>query len=40
VSEFAAALHQALERDWAPLEVLKVVLKHEGDAEKVRRALR
>jgi O-acetyl-ADP-ribose deacetylase (regulator of RNase III) len=40
MEEFAAALKQAIERDWTPLETLKVVLRQEEDAEKVRNALR
>jgi O-acetyl-ADP-ribose deacetylase (regulator of RNase III) len=39
MEEFATALRQAVERDWAPLEVLEVVLKHEEDAETVRAVL-
>jgi hypothetical protein len=40
MEEFATAFRQAVEHDWAPLETLKVVLKHEEDAEKVRSVLR
>lgn len=40
MEDFAAALGQALENDWTPLETLKVVLKNEDDAEKVRKVLR
>src|SRR5262249_22888627 len=37
MEEFATALRRVSERDWSPLEPLKVVLKHEQDAEVVRR---
>jgi O-acetyl-ADP-ribose deacetylase (regulator of RNase III) len=36
MEEFATALRQATARNWSPLETLKVVLKHEEDAEAVR----
>lgn len=39
MADFAAALKQALERDWAPLETLKVVLKCEEDLDRVRNGL-
>src|SRR5262245_60357759 len=39
MDDFAAALKQALARDWAPIEQLKVVLRTEEDAESVRAAL-
>jgi O-acetyl-ADP-ribose deacetylase (regulator of RNase III) len=39
MEEFAAALGRATAREWAPLEVLKVVLRQEGDADTVRAAL-
>ena len=39
VDDFAAALKQALARDWSPLEALKVVLKDEDAAEVVRAGL-
>lgn len=39
IEEFAAALRHVIERDWTPLETLKVVLKHEEEAEKVRGVL-
>ena len=39
MEEFATALARAIERDWTPIEVLKVVLKHEEDAAKVRSVL-
>jgi O-acetyl-ADP-ribose deacetylase (regulator of RNase III) len=40
MEEFAAALRQALAQDWAPLETLRVVLRHEAEAAKVREVLR
>jgi O-acetyl-ADP-ribose deacetylase (regulator of RNase III) len=40
MEDFAAALRQATQRDWSPLETLKVVLRQEADAETVRNALR
>jgi O-acetyl-ADP-ribose deacetylase (regulator of RNase III) len=39
MEEFATALSQAIERDWSPLETLKVVLLREEDADTVRRVL-
>jgi O-acetyl-ADP-ribose deacetylase (regulator of RNase III) len=39
MEDFAAALSQATARDWSPLEVLKVVLRQEADAETVRAGL-
>jgi O-acetyl-ADP-ribose deacetylase len=39
MSDFAAALKQALARDWAPIQHLKVVLLKEDDADIVRAAL-
>jgi O-acetyl-ADP-ribose deacetylase (regulator of RNase III) len=39
MEEFATALRQATLLDWTPLESLKVVLRHEEEAEKVRSAL-
>jgi O-acetyl-ADP-ribose deacetylase (regulator of RNase III) len=39
MEEFATALRQALERDWAPLETLRVVVKHEEEAAKIREVL-
>lgn len=39
MEEFAAALALATSRDWSPVEVLKVVLRKEADAETVRAAL-
>jgi O-acetyl-ADP-ribose deacetylase (regulator of RNase III) len=40
MTDFGAALKRALARDWAPLEVLRVVLRTEDDAETVRAAIR
>jgi O-acetyl-ADP-ribose deacetylase (regulator of RNase III) len=40
MEDFATALQQAVECDWTPLESLKIVLKQEEDAEKVRSVLR
>jgi O-acetyl-ADP-ribose deacetylase (regulator of RNase III) len=39
LEEFAAALGRATARDWAPLEVLKVVLRQQENADTVRAAL-
>jgi O-acetyl-ADP-ribose deacetylase (regulator of RNase III) len=39
MEDFAAALQEALRRDWAPLETLKVVVKHEDEASKIRAVL-
>jgi O-acetyl-ADP-ribose deacetylase (regulator of RNase III) len=39
MEEFATALGRAVERDWTPLNTLKVVLKHQEEAEKVQGAL-
>jgi len=39
MEDFAAALRQAMERDWSPVEKLIVVLKQEEDADRVRRAI-
>jgi O-acetyl-ADP-ribose deacetylase (regulator of RNase III) len=36
MEEFAAAAKQATRRDWSPLELLKVVLRSEEDAKRVR----
>jgi O-acetyl-ADP-ribose deacetylase (regulator of RNase III) len=38
MQDFTDALRPPLERDWAPLELLKVVLKHAEDADIVRTA--
>ncbi len=40
MEEFAAALRQALAQDWTPLELLRVVVKHEQEAERIREVLR
>jgi O-acetyl-ADP-ribose deacetylase (regulator of RNase III) len=39
MEDFATALQQALEHDWTPLETLKVVVKHEEEAAKIRDVL-
>ena len=39
MEEFAAALRGATARDWSPLQVLKVVLRHQQDADTVRAVL-
>jgi O-acetyl-ADP-ribose deacetylase (regulator of RNase III) len=39
MEDFAAALRQALARDWSPLEVLTVVVRTEDDAARVRAAV-
>jgi len=39
MEDFATALQEALRRDWAPLETLKVVVKHEEEASKIRAVL-
>jgi O-acetyl-ADP-ribose deacetylase (regulator of RNase III) len=39
MEEFATALGQAVERDWSPIDTLKVVLRQEEDAETVREVL-
>jgi O-acetyl-ADP-ribose deacetylase len=36
MEDFARSLQQVLSHDWAPLEALKVVVKHEEEAEKIR----
>ena len=36
MADFANALRKALERDWSPLETLKVVLRREEDAKTIR----
>jgi hypothetical protein len=36
MEDFAKALGQALAHDWTPLESLKVVVKHEEEAAKIR----
>jgi O-acetyl-ADP-ribose deacetylase (regulator of RNase III) len=39
MEDFARALQQALAHDWRPLETLKVVVKHQDEAESIRRVL-
>jgi hypothetical protein len=39
MADFATALKQSLERNWTPLEILKVVVKHEEEAATIRQAL-
>jgi O-acetyl-ADP-ribose deacetylase len=39
MEDFATALRHALVHDWSPLESLKVVVKHEEEAEKIRSVL-
>jgi O-acetyl-ADP-ribose deacetylase (regulator of RNase III) len=39
MEDFAAALRQALVQDWAPLEMLQVVVKHEEEAATIRLGL-
>lgn len=39
MEDFGAALRTAIDRDWNPLEMLKVVVKHEEEAETIRRVL-
>lgn len=39
MEDFASALQQALVHDWAPLEILKVVVKHEEEVAKIRGVL-
>ncbi len=39
MEDFAAALRQAVAQDWAPLERLKVVVKHEAEAATIREGL-
>jgi O-acetyl-ADP-ribose deacetylase (regulator of RNase III) len=39
MEDFAVALRRATYRDWTPLEFLKVVVKHEEEAETIRRGL-
>lgn len=36
MEDFATALVQSLARDWTPLETLRVVVKHEEEAAKIR----
>src|SRR5262249_39349459 len=39
MEDFARALQEALRPDWAHLETLKVVVKHEEEASKIRAVL-
>ena len=39
MEDFALALREALVHDWSPLETLKVVVKHEEEAAKIRRGI-
>ena len=39
MEDFATALQEALRRDWAPLETVKVVVKHEEEARTIRAVL-
>src|SRR2546430_2134838 len=39
MQDFASALRQALTQDWTPLEVLRVVVRHEEEAAKIRQVL-
>jgi hypothetical protein len=39
MEDFAGALRQALARDWTPLELLRVVVRHEEEAAKIREVL-
>jgi O-acetyl-ADP-ribose deacetylase len=39
MEDFAKALQEALRLDWAPLETLQVVVKHEEEASKIRAVL-
>lgn len=39
MEDFALALRQAIDRGWSSLETLKVVMKHEEEAETIRREL-
>jgi O-acetyl-ADP-ribose deacetylase (regulator of RNase III) len=39
MEDFAAALRQALAHDWTPQEVLRVIVKHEEEAAKIREVL-
>lgn len=40
MEDFAEALRPISERDWSPVEVLKVVVKHEHEAASIRAAVR
>ena len=37
MTDFATALKKGMQHDWTPLETLKVVVKHEEEAETIRR---
>jgi hypothetical protein len=39
MAEFASALNCALDREWSPLAMLKVVLRQQEDADRVRETL-
>lgn len=39
MEDFAKALQEALRVNWAPLETLKIVVKHEDEAAKIRAVL-
>lgn len=39
MEDFATALQKALQLEWAPLETLNVVVKHEEEASKIRAVL-
>ncbi|MGE3804367.1 MAG: macro domain-containing protein [Gemmataceae bacterium] len=39
MEEFAAALRQASQRDWPPIETVKVVVKREDEADTIRNGL-
>jgi hypothetical protein len=39
MEDFATALQEALRVNWEPLETLKVVVKHEDEAAKIRAVL-
>jgi hypothetical protein len=39
MEDFASALRQALAQDWTPLELLRVVVKQEQEAAKIREVL-
>ena len=40
MEDFGAALRPVTTRDWTPIETLKVVVKHEEEADTIRRVLR
>jgi O-acetyl-ADP-ribose deacetylase (regulator of RNase III) len=39
MEQFGSALRQALARDWAPLDTLRVVVRHEEEAATIRQVL-